>query len=133
MIVLIGFSIDRIYKKHEFYTQRLAYLSETLDLHTTGNQRKLILDSKHFDWDKMWAPYLVSLESIMLSSIENPKDAAVLHITKYGEDIKALAKKKKMILGAMPHVSHKRLQKDYFDMPVEQEYLEIEEVAWRKD
>lgn len=130
--VLLIFSVDRIYKSHDFYTQRLEYLTETMNKHATPDQRKFIIHPKHFDWDTMWVPYLVSLESIMLSSVDDPKNATVLHVVEYEEDLQKEAKKKKMILGSMPHVSHKRLPKHYFDMPTEHEYVEIEEVAWRK-
>ncbi len=132
IIILLSFSVDRIYKKHDFYTQRLNYLDKTIEMHATQEQRKFIIPPKYFSWSNMWVPSIMSLETLMLSAVEDPKHAAVLHVPKYEEKIENLIRKEKLILGSMPHVTHKRLPKHYFDMPAH-EYLEIKEVAWPQD
>ncbi|RMG84685.1 MAG: hypothetical protein D6714_07405 [Bacteroidetes bacterium] len=129
VLILTTFSIDRIYKKHQFYTQRLDYITQTIKMHATPTQRKFIVHPRYFNWEVMWVPAIMSLESLILSSIENPKDAAVIYVAKYEDDIPKLAKKKNAILGAMPGVSHQGLNKRFFDLPPH-EYIVIDTVAW---
>jgi hypothetical protein len=129
LLIILPFSIDRVYKKHEYYTQRLTYLTETMEMHATENQRKFILHPRYFNWAPMWVPSIMSLETLMLSSIDDPKNATVVHVANYGEDIEKLSKKKKLIIGSMPHVYHKGLNKRFFDIP-EHDYVEIQKTAW---
>ncbi|MDB4727424.1 hypothetical protein OAF63_01425 [Saprospiraceae bacterium] len=129
MIIILSFSVDRVYKKHDYYTQRLDYLTKTMEMHATETQRKFILHPRYFNWAPMWVPSIMSLETLMLSSIDDPKNATVIHVADYQDDLEKLLKKRKLVIGSMPHVWHKGLNKNFFDLP-EHEYLEIQEVAW---
>ncbi len=78
--VLMIFSLDRICNKRKFYQQRQAYLMEIIEKNTTEDERKLLAHMKDFNWEKMWMPWAVAIETLMMSSLDSPDQAATIYI-----------------------------------------------------
>ncbi len=78
--VLMIFTLDRIRNKRQFYQQRQAYLMEIIQKQTTPDERKLLGHMKDFSWKKLWMPWAVAIETLMMSSLDEPEEAATIYI-----------------------------------------------------
>lgn len=84
--LLMIFSLDRIRNKRKFFQQRQAYFVELLDKHVTEDKRKFLAHMRDFSWEKLWMPWPVALETLMMSSLEGPENAATIYIQWWEKD-----------------------------------------------
>lgn len=123
---IIIFSVHQIEVKHLFFKRRLQAHNKTFALNEP--HRKLHIGLKDFNWQKMWYPYQVPLESLMLTSLEgkeyskttqvNPDwwpDQDVINSTNFLDANKGV----------------RRLNPRYFSLP-EEGYFITDKVGWKK-
>lgn len=84
--LLLIFSFDRIRNKRKFYQERQAYFMALIEEHTTEDNRKLLAHMRDFNWEKLWMPWPVGIETLMMSTLENPENPATIYIQRYGQE-----------------------------------------------
>lgn len=72
-VFLLFFSVDRIKGTHHFFTQREDLLLAIMDSHTETDEAKLVTSMDAFDWDRLWLPWAVGIETLMMSTLETPE------------------------------------------------------------
>jgi hypothetical protein len=126
---LIIFSLHRIYNKHHYFKQRLGYIEQTLDRYVTDEDRKFIVPPNLFDWDRMWYPYEIPHESLMLSALQGPEHAATLFVNIEYRPLEELQQDSTVFLQFSNPIPIKKLPQQYFQLP-NKTYTVIEEVDW---
>ncbi len=86
LVILLGFGLDRIHEKKAFFQERLGLLEGLLETNVTTQDRKLLHHIDHFDWGKMWMPWAVGVETLMLTALEGPESAATLYFKQHLQD-----------------------------------------------
>lgn len=81
--VLLLFSLDRIKNKHRFFRERIHYLQTIMDQH---DERKLLAHMDEFDWNKLWMPWAVGFETLLISSLDGPQGTTTLYFQQHHED-----------------------------------------------
>lgn len=84
--VLLLFSLDRISNKHHFFRERIEYLQAIMGDHAAEDERKLLAHMDQFDWEKLWMPWAVSFETLLISSLDGPEGAATLYYQQHHEN-----------------------------------------------
>ncbi|MCB0634528.1 MAG: hypothetical protein R2824_03475 [Saprospiraceae bacterium] len=83
MLVLVGvlllFGLDRIRNKHRFFRERIEYLQAIMDKNAAGDQRKLLAHMDQFDWNKLWMPWAVGFETLLISSLDGPEGSTTIY------------------------------------------------------
>lgn len=77
-VFLLIFSVDRIKGTHHFFTQREALLLAVMDSHTEAAEHKLVTSMDAFDWERLWLPWAVGIETLMMSTLETPDNPKTL-------------------------------------------------------
>ncbi len=130
LTALIAFGTHRIYEKRKFFQHRLALLEQTVKENATPEQRKFLVPPKLFDWNTLWVPGLISLETMMLTALESPDSTATVHVADYDDDLEKMAKSKTYLHASMPNLYVDRLPPQYFRMN-KSEYRILDKVPWR--
>lgn len=99
IVVLMGFGLDRIHEKKAFFQERLGLLEGMLEEHATEQDRKLLHHIDHFDWGKMWMPWAVGVETLMLTALDGPESAATLYFKQHRQDEDAQLQDPNLFLG----------------------------------
>lgn len=129
---LLVFSLHRIYLKHTFFTERLALLQETMDHYEAEGIYKVRYQLNQFSWEKLWYPYQVPHETLMLSAIEGPEKAKSLYINyDHLPEEHFVGEEKRGFLHYYHHPSVERLPQQYFKLP-EGLYETKEWAAWQE-
>lgn len=94
VIGLLSYSGYQMLDTRKFFQQRLSHIQQTIDLNVECETNKLIIGNAQFDWKKMWYPYELPHESLLLSSLkgrdhcytlyantDSPADASFLQST----------------------------------------------------
>lgn len=87
---LLLFSVDRIKGTHHFFTQREDILLAIMDGHTEADEHKLVTSMEAFDWDRLWLPWAVGIETFMMSTLETPESPKSLYFYENKDNIKDL-------------------------------------------
>lgn len=85
LVFLLLFNLHRIYGTRTFFQQREGYITEMVKQNTQPDQRKLVLRMQDFVWDKFWFPWSLPYETILLTSIESPNQAATIYVAEWNE------------------------------------------------
>ncbi|MEM6378033.1 MAG: hypothetical protein AAF705_07465 [Bacteroidota bacterium] len=78
-VFLLIFSVDRIKGTHNFFTQREDLLLAIMESHTDPGQNKLVTSMDAFDWERLWLPWAVGIETLMMSTLSTPDDPKTLY------------------------------------------------------
>ncbi len=79
---LMLFSLDRIRQKHTFFSNRLDYMETLIADHTNEEHPKAIFEMENFDFDTLWLGWVMSLETLMISSLEDPDNSRTIFLSK---------------------------------------------------
>ena len=131
IVSLTLFSLHRIYKKHVFFTERLALVEEALDNNVTEEDRKFIIDHKYFGWEKMWYPYGLPHESLLISSLKGPDRTAIFYVNYDYRPLEPMLEVTDSFHQYHETVSIDRLPKKYFQLP-KNKYKVTENVNWNQ-
>jgi len=86
-VALLAYSLDRIHEKHTFFEKRLQYFSDFMEKNAEPDRKKLLIHMRHFNWEKLWYPWAVPYETLLLSSLKGPEHAKVVYYLEYGEEL----------------------------------------------
>ena len=76
--LLIIISCYQINTKHHFFTDRLAAIERTFELQS--GSKKLYVERTLFDWDKMWYPYGIHVEALMLTCMDGKAACKTMYV-----------------------------------------------------
>ncbi|MBX2877981.1 MAG: hypothetical protein KTR30_38035 [Saprospiraceae bacterium] len=79
MILLLGFGLDRIHEKRSFFQQRTEIIGAIMEPGVEQGHRKLLHHMDHFDWQRLWLPWAVGVETLMYTALQDPEQAATLY------------------------------------------------------
>ncbi len=112
--------------KASFYQQRLDYYRQLIDQQEP--QKKLIVRMEDFDWNKIWYPYEVQVESLIISCLEG--DCATIYVNYLNRPVEELTQDPKSFHTFADSPPTTFLNGLFFEMP-EERYEVVEEVPWR--
>ena len=130
-VVIIGFSVTRIYNRGAFFENRIAKMEDTIEQYITQEQRKVAIPASQFSYDEMWDLWAFSISTAMLTSIDGPDNAATVYTYTFDGEItkngKASMEKLKgsEFLGpwfGQNYFRDKRFPRQYFNLP-RQDYV----------
>lgn len=99
MVLLLGFGLDRIHGKRIFFQQRMEIIGSIMEPGTEQGHKKLLHHMDHFDWQRLWLPWAVGVETLMHSALEGPEKASTLYYQQARFDEEEHAKAKDAFLG----------------------------------
>ncbi len=113
---LLVFNLHRIYGTRTFFQKREALLTELVELNAQPDQRKLVLRLQDFIWDKFWYPWTLPYETLLLSSIAAPEQAATIYVAGWNEQEEKWSKFPEKLLGDSDGRQIKKFPKQYFQL-----------------
>jgi len=85
LAVVFIISVNKIYYGHNFYSKRLQWFRACFEVMETKNIKKTVVGLDRIDGWSIHGNWLTWLETLMLSSLDNPKDAKTITIV-WNED-----------------------------------------------
>lgn len=79
--ILMAFSLFKIYDSHTFFHERIEYLKTAMAEHTDANHPKAIASRKNYNYDKLWIGWAMSMETLLISSIESPDNSRTIYLS----------------------------------------------------
>lgn len=89
-ILLVIFSLDRIRGVHEYYSGREYLLLNIIKGNSTPDEPKLLAHMDAFDYDRLWLPWAVGIETHLMTSLERPDQPQTLYFQNYGQTFERL-------------------------------------------
>lgn len=126
---LIVFSSWRMVRTRHFYAKRLEYIQETLAMYPGKDQQKIIVPREHFHWDRMWFPYEVAHESLMLTALEDPDRTRTIYVDIDAPEGAEFLQSEGFIQFHGAHHINAINQSRFFNLP-EGTYITVDSVAW---
>lgn len=80
VVLLLGYSWQRTYVQHDFFTKRLAFYTQVMDDYRTSSDGKFIVHARYFKWDRLWYQWAVGVETLLYSSLEGPKNSSTVYL-----------------------------------------------------
>jgi len=88
--ILVLFSLDRIRGVHRYYTDREYLLLNIIAGNSTPDESRLLSHMDAFDYDRLWLPWAVGIETHLMSSLQNPQQPQTLYFQNYGQQLDRL-------------------------------------------
>ena len=79
MVLLLIFGLDRIHGKRTYFQQRMTIMHNTMAPALEAGHRKQLHHMDHFDWQQLWLPWAVGVETLMYTALRGPEQAATLY------------------------------------------------------
>ena len=80
ILLLVATSSIKIFKKHDFYENRLDNYKQLLKEQSAFGVSKIFLPYNMHDWDQFWFPYEIPLESLMISALDDDTPEGTIFI-----------------------------------------------------
>ena len=125
---LLIYSSDRIISRGEFFTKRLAYYEKTFDMYPEHS--KLFVPMSLHDWERLYYPYEIPAESLILTCMEGKENCKTLYMDYDRKGAALYLDSEQQFLFFNNQVSYNKINTNFFNLPVEP-YLPIDKVAWR--
>jgi hypothetical protein len=87
LTVLLVFSLDRIRGIHDFFADREFLLLNIIDGNSEPTDPKLLAHMDAFDWERLWMPWAIGVETLMMSSVRDPEHPQTLYFQDYGQEL----------------------------------------------
>ncbi len=84
-MILLGFSLDRIRGSHEFFSNREDLLMGMIERNATPEAPKLLAHMEGYDWKRLWHPWAVGLETLMLTHLNTPGAPKTMYFQQHHE------------------------------------------------
>jgi len=97
-LVLLTFSLDRIRGVHRFFADREFLLLNIIDGNSEPEDPKLLAHMDAFDWERLWMPWAISIETLMMSSLNDPEHPQTLYFQDYGQPLDYLLDDQRLFL-----------------------------------
>ncbi|NRB61780.1 MAG: hypothetical protein HRU40_01900 [Saprospiraceae bacterium] len=114
LVVLVGFSLHRISSVHTFFAKREAILTGIMDAHSDSEHTKLLAHMDAWDWKRLWYPWAIGMETLMMSTWGNPEVPKTVYFEEYGQPLEYVVTESGYFLGM--HMRPKRFL--YEERPV---------------
>ena len=86
LVLLLGFGLDRIHQKRAFFQQRTEIIESVMAPGLEDGHKKLLHHMDHFDWQRLWLPWAVGVETLMYTALQGPDQAATLYFQQARRD-----------------------------------------------
>jgi len=126
---LVVFSTWRMVRTRHFYANRLEYIKETLAMYPGKDQQKIIVPREHFHWDRMWFPYEVAHESLMLTALQHPDSTRTIYVDIDAPEGADFLRSEGFIQFQGDHHIDAINQSRFFNLP-QGTYTTVDSVAW---
>ena len=128
ILALVLISSIKIFKKHDFYENRLEQYKILLKEQSELGHSKIFLPYNMHDWDQFWFPYEVPLESLMISAMDDQTPEGTIFIDDQNRGFDKTAPGKNFIA----FYSDLPLNPRYFSKDTSQ-YVLVKDVPWKRD
>jgi len=99
LVLLLGFGVERIHQKREFFQKRLGLIEATMNPFLEQGHRKVLHHMDHFDWQQLWLPWAIGVETLMYTALKGPDQAATLYFQQARFDEEEHAQSQDAFLG----------------------------------
>lgn len=86
-VLLMGFNLDRIRGVHRYYADREYLLMNIIDGNSRPDEPKLLSHMEAFDYDRLWLPWAIGIETHLMSSLRDPEQPQTLYFQNHGQDL----------------------------------------------
>jgi hypothetical protein len=76
---LLAYSSHQMLDKRKFFQQRLENIRQTMELNEGCVQKKFLVSNEQFNWQKMWYPYELPHESLLLSALNGRENCYTIY------------------------------------------------------
>jgi len=97
--ILVMFSLHRIASVHTFYEKREALITGIMDQQSTPDQTKFMASMEGWDWSRLWVPWAVGMESLLMSSLDHPDAPTTIYFLQEGESLDYALRQKGHYIG----------------------------------
>ena len=119
LMVLISLSALKVYKMKDFYIERIDHLRGLISQVPDSECRKWLVKSEYLNSRKLHVKYALSVESLLLTSIE--KGSAQISIHSYKDKKRALidldVENRFYFVDSWPYIEMEELNRSYFNLP----------------
>lgn len=84
--LLMGSSLWMIARKHTFFDNRKKRIETIIRDHKDKESSKLLAKMESFEWEELWLPWAVGIESLLITSLDDPKAAKTLYYEQVNRD-----------------------------------------------
>ncbi len=99
MVLLLGFGVDRIHGKRTFFQERMEIIGATMNPGLEQGQKKLLHHMDYFDWQRLWLPWAIGVETLMYTALGGPEKTSTLYYQQARFDEEEHAKSEDAFLG----------------------------------
>lgn len=99
LVLLLGFGVDRIHQKRIFFQERMELIGSIMVPAVEEGHKKLLHHMDHFDWQRLWLPWAVGVETLMYTALQGPDKAASLYFQQARRDEEEHAQTPSAFLG----------------------------------
>lgn len=118
---LMVFSLARIVDTKRFFQQRLAYVKQALTEQTSTEHPKGVAYLADLNYEKLWIGWALGVETLMLSSLDDPKQCRTIYLADRPEDLEGRFDEPDLFLSVPfgpESVKLEDLPKRYFQLPL---------------
>ena len=128
LVVLIGFSVHRIAGVSEYFTRREQVLTGLVTRYQDEGEAKLMAHMSAWDWNRLWLPWAVGVETLMMTTLNNPEQPATIYFMPYGQERTDCLEQPDCFLGIHPAPDRFVLEElpRYFSFLPQQPYHRVE-------
>ena len=127
--ILMAYSIFRVWEKKYILERRLEQYQITMSMYP--DNPKLFAHLHLHDWDQFWYPYEISMETLMLSSIQGPEYSRTIFVDYDDKGHTDYIEGNDYFLNFYNKTDIQNLNKKFFRLSSDQPYFNIDRVSWK--
>lgn len=86
LILIVGFSLERISGISNYFSRREAVLTQLATRYQEEGDSKLLTHMTDWKWERLWLPWAVGIETLMMTTLNESTQPATLYFVRYGQD-----------------------------------------------
>lgn len=141
LILFFCFNLVRMRTARKIFQQRLSLIEETIDQHASEKDRILISGFHQVNWQKLWYPYQIPAESVLLSTLKKGPDSTVFMIVMEMQDRIDIVSElndisfldKTQNLGYLRYFNYEKYPNPMFKLPEDSNVRYVYRPAWLSD
>lgn len=102
LVLVVGFSLERISGISGFFSRRERVLTQLATRYQEEGNSKLLTHMTDWKWERLWLPWAVGIETLMMTTLNDPDRPATLYFMRYGQDQSACLREPTCFLGLHP-------------------------------
>ncbi len=115
LILVVAIRLFQIYKTHNFYTNRLEYISSILDLTKNKNGTKFMVEAKDIDKEKILNTWAFAYESLYVSALHSPDSTRSICVVDSLNSRRWMLNESKSFFSIWDIVPYAKLDRHYFN------------------